>query len=216
MYLSHLSNILCFLVFILIDLPQNWRRNDQSSDLSGKPDKRIELLLKETEKQIALNDSYQREKEGRRSKALRVLQFLIKLSKGATDMNELYCWICDISIYSFILWYILHFSNWMFLAAMPQPGLSTKLKNIVIQTVLSRKQQLGLIEKWWKWKVSSKKRRAALLWTGVLQFLLRKKEGQRSKAQGSCSFSSKTPLPNMGSICKCVFWIYLKRYFSIL
>ena len=24
-----------------------------------------------------------------------------------------------------------------------------KLKNIAIQTVLSRKQQLGLIEKWW-------------------------------------------------------------------
>ena len=31
----------------------------------------------------------------------------------------------------------------MFLVALPQPGLSTKLKNIVFQTVVSRKQQLG-------------------------------------------------------------------------
>ena len=36
----------------------------------------------------------------------------------------------------------------MFVVAMQQPGLSTKLKNVVIQTVLSRKQQLELIEKW--------------------------------------------------------------------
>ena len=131
-------------------------------------------------------------------------------------MNELYCWTRNLSIYSFTLMYIFHFSNWMFVVAMPQPVLSTKLKNIVIQTVLSRKQQLGLIEKWWNWNVSSKKRRDELLWTRVLQFLLWKKEGRTSKSQGSCSFSSRTALLNMGWICKCVFWIYLKKYSSIL
>ena len=35
----------------------------------------------------------------------------------------------------------------MFLVALPQPGLSTKLKNIVFQTVVSRKQQLGSTKK---------------------------------------------------------------------
>ena len=43
-------------------------------------------------------------------------------------MNELYRWICNLSIYSFTLWYILHFSKSMFLLAMPQPGLYHKTK----------------------------------------------------------------------------------------
>ena len=30
-----------------------------------------------------------------------------------------------------------------------------------------------------------------LIWTRVLQFLLRQKEGRKSKVQGSCSFLSK-------------------------
>ena len=50
------------------------------------------------------------EREGRKSKSEGSCSFLSKepLSKGATDMNKLYCWICNLSIYSFILWYILH------------------------------------------------------------------------------------------------------------
>ena len=48
------------------------------------------------------------QREGHRSKAQGSCSFLSKepLSKGATDMNEMYCWICNLSLYSFILWYI--------------------------------------------------------------------------------------------------------------
>ena len=41
-------------------------------------------------------------------------------------MNEIYCWICNLSLYPFILWYVLHFSKLMFLLAMPQLGLYHK------------------------------------------------------------------------------------------
>ena len=43
-------------------------------------------------------------------------------------MNELYRWICNLNIYPFTLWYILHFSKSMFLLAIPQPGLYHKTK----------------------------------------------------------------------------------------
>ena len=43
-------------------------------------------------------------------------------------MNELYRWSCNLNIYPFTLWYILHFSKSMFLLAMPQPGLYHKTK----------------------------------------------------------------------------------------
>ena len=41
-------------------------------------------------------------------------------------MNEIYCWICNLSLYPFILWYVLHFSKLMFLLAMPQLDLYHK------------------------------------------------------------------------------------------
>ena len=41
-------------------------------------------------------------------------------------MNELYCWICNLSIYSFTLLYLLHISKSIFLLAMPQLGLYHK------------------------------------------------------------------------------------------
>ena len=118
------------------------------------------------------------EKEGRRSKAQGSWSFLSNepLPKGATDMNELYCWICNLRIYSFILWYILHFSKWMFPLAITQLGLYHKTEEYSDQGCsLWKKQQLGLIEKCLKWNVPSKKRRIKLFWIRVLQFLIRGK-----------------------------------------
>ena len=62
------------------------------------------------------------EKEDQRSKFQGSCSFLSKepLSKGAPDMNELHCCICNLNIHSFAYWYILKFSNWMFVLAIPQ------------------------------------------------------------------------------------------------
>ena len=45
-------------------------------------------------------------------------------------------------------------------------------------------------------KYLSKRKRSELLWTRVLQFLLRQNEGWRSNTHKSCSFLSKEPLFN--------------------
>ena len=70
-----------------------------------------------------------------------------------------------------------------------------KIVEYIIRTTLSNKILIS------KGRVTnkpyshlSKNRRAELLWTMVLQFLLQEKEDRRSKAHWSCSFLSKEPL----------------------
>ena len=76
---------------------------------------KLKCLIKEKEARIALNKgptiSLRTIPRVPRSKSQESCSFLSKesLSKEDTDMNELYCWICNLNIYSFTVWYILHF-----------------------------------------------------------------------------------------------------------
>ena len=89
-----------------------------------------------------------------------------------------------------------------------------KIVEYIIRTTLSNKILIS------KGRVTnkpcshlSKNRRAELLWTMVLQFLLQEKEDRRSKAHWSCSFLSKEPLSKgatdmneLGYIETCLKW----------
>lgn len=55
------------------------------------------------------------------------------LSKGTADMNELYCWIFNLNLYSLNLWYVLTFSKSVLLLAMPLPDIYYKTEDHINQ-----------------------------------------------------------------------------------